>query len=68
MVSLIVTLLLNVEEKLPPDMEFFFLKKKVKVTCGAVDEEGEVSLLLVLDDELLQPGRDHSPPAHSRVQ
>ena len=26
---------------------------------GAVDEEGEVALLLVLDHQLLQLGRDH---------
>ena len=30
---------------------------------GAVDEEGEVALLLVLDHQLLQLGRDHLPSA-----
>ena len=37
--------------------------ERAPVTCGTVDEEGEVSLLLVLDNELLQPLRDHSAPA-----
>ena len=30
---------------------------------GAVDEEGEVALLLVLDHQLLQLRRDHLPSA-----
>ena len=33
-------------------------------SCGAVDEEGQVSLLLVLDHQLLQLLRDHLPPEH----